>query len=65
MSNEAPFKVGDQLRQKVNAAHILLVERIEGDQVHVSWKQGKEKAVFPASSLERFAEYTGASQVGG
>ena len=63
MSNVAPFKVGDQLRLKVNPAHILLVERMEGDQVHVSWKQGKEKAVFPAEALEKFPEYTGPSQV--
>jgi chitodextrinase len=62
MANEAAFKVGDQVKEKVNARHILVVERIEGDQVHVSWKQGKEKAVFQASALEKFADYTGPTQ---
>ena len=62
MANEAAFKVGDQVKEKVNARHILLVERIEGDQVHVSWKQGKEKAVFHAATLEKFADYTGPTQ---
>jgi len=63
MANEPVFKIGDQVREKVNPRHILRVERVEGDQVHVSWKQGKEKAVFQSSSLEKFEDYTGPSQV--